>query len=83
METCNREAQKIEALINTGTPSFTSDMVLSALKAAQSRVPTLSVKPDKPGSDSRKNKASRLNSALTATMLPIIVLPVMLRTGRS
>ncbi|PFX20290.1 Reversion-inducing cysteine-rich protein with Kazal motifs [Stylophora pistillata] len=83
VETCNREAQKIEALINTGTPSFTSDMVLSALKAAQSRVPTLSVKPDKPVSDSRKNKASRLNSALTATMLPIIVLPVMLRTGRS
>lgn len=83
VETCNREAQKIEALINTGTPSFTSDMVLSALKAAQSRVPTLSVKPDKPVSDSRKNKASRLNSALTATVLPIIVLPVMLRTGRS
>lgn len=83
VEACNREAQKIEALIDTGTPSFTSDMVLSALKAARSRVPTLSNKPDKPVSDSHKNKVSRLNSALTATILPIIMLPVMLRTGRS
>lgn len=83
VEACNREAQKIEALINTGTPSFTSDIVLSALKGSRSRVPTLSNKPVKPVSDVRNNKASRLNNALIATVLPIIMLPVMLRTGRS
>lgn len=83
VETCNREAQKLEAFINTATPSFTSDIVLSALKGARSDVPSLSEKPVKPASDSRSSKANRVNNLLTATLLPILLLPVMLRTGRS
>ncbi|KAJ7371296.1 hypothetical protein OS493_026940 [Desmophyllum pertusum] len=83
VEACNREAQKIEAFVNTATPSFTSDIVLSALKGARSRVPSLSSKPDKPVPTSHKSKGSRVNNALIATVLPIIMLPVMLRTGRS
>jgi len=83
VEACNREAQKIEAFINTATPSFTSDIVLSALKGARSRVSSLSSKPEKPVTGPRHSKGSRVNNALIATLLPIIMLPVMLRTGRS
>ena len=42
VEACNREAQKIEALINTGSPTFALDVVLSTLKGAWTEVPKFS-----------------------------------------
>lgn len=83
VETCNREAQRLEAFVNTGTPAFTSDIVLSALKGARSRVPLLSRKSQQPVSNVRKSKASVVNNSLIVSLLPIIMLPVILRTGRS
>lgn len=83
VETCNREAQKLEAFINTATPLFTSDIVLSGLKGARSDLPTLSAKPQKRVSDSHSSKANQVNNSLIVLLLPIVILPVMLRTGRS
>ncbi|XP_032241175.2 reversion-inducing cysteine-rich protein with Kazal motifs isoform X2 [Nematostella vectensis] len=42
IEACSLEAQKIEASINTESPSFTSDVLLSTLKGAQTDTPSLS-----------------------------------------
>lgn len=83
VETCNREAQKLEAFINTATPLFTSDIVLSGLKGARSDLPTLSAKPPKRVYDSHSSKANQVNNSLIVLLLPIVILPVMLRTGRS
>ena len=44
IKACNTEAQKIEVFINTGGPSFGSDIVLSTLKGAKSTVPSLATK---------------------------------------
>ncbi|XP_031570773.1 reversion-inducing cysteine-rich protein with Kazal motifs-like isoform X2 [Actinia tenebrosa] len=44
IEACSLEAQRIEALINTGSPSFTSHVILSTLKAADTQTPSLSLR---------------------------------------
>ncbi|CAB3987411.1 Reversion-inducing cysteine-rich with Kazal motifs [Paramuricea clavata] len=63
---CNKEAQKIETLINTQSPIFTSDEILSSFRAVQLNEPSLSKK--------LKSKAASSYSSSTLLICMLLTL---------
>lgn len=69
IEACSLEALRIEALINTATPSFTSHFILSTLKFADTQTPSLSAQVQ--GSSRHLMSVEHLILALIQTYLII------------